>query len=79
MDNQIQRIMYLRTTLVGKRIQLDHLDDPFTELVAGDKGTVQLVDDFGTIHVKWDSGSSLGLVEEAGDRFHQVEESEASV
>jgi len=78
MDNRTQRIMYLRTTLVGKRIQLDHLDDAYTKLVAGDKGTVYAVDDLGTVHVKWDNGGKLGLVEEAGDRFHQVEESKAS-
>ncbi len=28
----------------------------------GTKGTVRLVDDQGTIHVEWDSGSHLGLI-----------------
>lgn len=56
-------------TLVGKRVRLVHCDDPYTTLRAGDEGTVTLVDDFGTVHVKWDNGSSLGLVSEAGDRF----------
>ena len=28
----------------------------------GTKGTVVAVDDIGTIHVKWDNGSSLGIV-----------------
>lgn len=28
----------------------------------GTLGTVQVVDDIGTIHVKWDNGSSLGVV-----------------
>lgn len=29
---------------------------------AGTEGTVQYVDDAGTIHVHWDTGGSLGLV-----------------
>ena len=28
----------------------------------GTLGTVRYVDDIGTIHIKWDNGSSLGLV-----------------
>jgi len=42
--------------LTGKRIQLIRVTDPFTKLVSGDKGTVDFVDDMGTIHVKWDNG-----------------------
>ena len=29
---------------------------------AGTEGTVQYVDDAGTVHVHWDTGGSLGLV-----------------
>ena len=29
---------------------------------AGTEGTVQYVDDAGTIHVQWDTGGGLGLV-----------------
>ena len=36
--------------------------DPYSTLKSGDEGTVISVDDIGTLHVKWDSGSSLGLV-----------------
>lgn len=32
----------------------------------GTEGTVQMVDDAGTIHVLWDNGSSLGLISEQG-------------
>lgn len=38
------------------------MDDPYTKLQLGDKGTVTGVDDIGTIHVKWDHGGSLGIV-----------------
>ena len=47
---------------VGTRIRLVKMDDPYSRLVPGDLGTVTGVDDIGTVHVKWDCGSNLGLV-----------------
>ncbi len=47
---------------IGDRIQLQFTNDPYTNLVSGDLGTVDHVDDLGTIHVNWDNGSHLGLV-----------------
>lgn len=58
----------------GNRVELEHCADPYTKLKPGERGTVSFVDDFGTVHVKWDSGSTLGMVEMAGDRFHVVNE-----
>ena len=47
----------------GLRVELTHMDDPYnTRLTPGSKGTVMGVDDMGTIHVRWDCGSSLGVV-----------------
>lgn len=46
----------------GTRIALVSMDDPYSKLKPGDRGTVDLVDDTGTIFVSWDSGSGLGLV-----------------
>lgn len=46
---------------VGARVELTHMNDPFTSLCEGEKGTVLCVDDIGTIHVAWDCGSSLGV------------------
>ena len=46
----------------GDRVRLVRTSDPYTELVTGDVGTVDLIDAFGTVHIKWDSGSHLGLV-----------------
>lgn len=37
------------------------MNDPYTKLVPGDQGTVEFVDDIGTIHVRWDCGSGLGV------------------
>ena len=48
--------------LEGKRIRLVHTDDPYTDLTPGSEGTVDYVDDAGTVHVKWDDGSTLGMI-----------------
>lgn len=45
----------------GTRVKLLHMDDKQAPPI-GTKGTVKYVDDAGTIHVSWDSGSSLGVV-----------------
>jgi len=46
----------------GTRVELIEMDDPYTKLVAGDKGTVKHVDDAGGIHIAWDKGSSLAAL-----------------
>lgn len=52
-----------KTYTEGSRVELLHMDDPYNKtLVPGCKGTVKFVDDTGTIHVRWDCGSSLGVV-----------------
>lgn len=47
----------------GTRVELVYMNDPYnTKLFPGAKGMVVSVDDIGTIHVRWDCGSSLGVV-----------------
>lgn len=46
----------------GDRVELVHTSDPQTRVKPGDRGTVRAVDGFGTVHVRWDNGSRLGLV-----------------
>lgn len=45
----------------GTRVELISMYDKQAPS-AGTQGTVRTVDDMGTIHMKWDNGSSLGLV-----------------
>ena len=45
----------------GSRVELVSMSDPFTKLRPGDQGTVQFIDDLGTIFVDWDCGSGLGV------------------
>ena len=46
----------------GNRVEIIQVDDPYTDLKPGDKGTVDFIDDAGTVHVNWDNGSTLGLL-----------------
>ena len=57
---------------VGARVVLDHMDDPQAPHI-GTKGTVQGVDDIGSILVKWDKGGSLSVVY-GEDRCHVAKE-----
>jgi len=50
-----------RKRMEGTRVRLISMDDVQAP-PAGTEGTVQYVDDAGTIHVQWDTGGSLGLV-----------------
>ena len=52
---------------VGARVELISMTD-IQAPPPGTKGTVSGVDDLGTIHVNWDTGSCLGLVPEE-DKF----------
>lgn len=47
---------------VGRRVRLVSCADPYTSNPRGLEGTVTLIDDTGTIHVRWDNGSTLGLI-----------------
>ncbi len=57
----------------GDRIELVHTSDVMTNLRQGDQGTVTMIDAMGTVHVRWDSGSRLGMVP-GEDSFRRIEE-----
>lgn len=46
----------------GCRVELVTMDDPYSKLTPGDRGTVRMVDDTGTVFVGWDNGEGLGIV-----------------
>ncbi|WP_428962978.1 DUF4314 domain-containing protein [Micromonospora fluostatini] len=57
----------------GERVALEHTGDPYTLLRPGDEGTVHRYDpDLRVIEVRWDSGSSLSMLLDAGDRVHRL-------
>ena len=59
----------------GSRVELISMDDPYTKLKQGDQGTVDFIDDANVIHVNWDNGSSLGLLDDV-DQYKVLNENE---
>lgn len=55
----------------GTRVRLLEMDDIQAPPI-GTEGTVNYIDDMGTIHISWDNGSSLGAVLEGGDRIEVI-------
>lgn len=54
--------MKTKCTFAGSRIQLIKTDDQYTNLIPGSFGIIDHIDSTGTIFVKWEDGSSLGLI-----------------
>ena len=46
----------------GTRVELIRMNDPYTKLKPGNLGTVDFIDDAGTIFCLWDNGSTLGVI-----------------
>jgi hypothetical protein len=57
----------------GDRVALEHTDDPDTRLQPGDEGTVTRYDPkLGQLDVNWDSGSTLSMLLDEGDRVRLI-------
>ena len=57
---RIQRVKQLYPP--GTRIVLGEMSDPYSPVPPGTRGTVQSVDDMGTVFPQWDNGRTLGLI-----------------
>ena len=58
---------------VGTRLQLDCMGEDPNPVEPGTKGTVESVDDIGTIHCRFDNGRCFGLIF-GEDSFHVIKE-----
>lgn len=56
----------------GTRICVDSMDD-YCPIESGTCGTVEFVDDAGTLHCKFDNGRTLGVIPDVDD-FHVVKQ-----
>ena len=58
----------------GTRVELVSMNDPYRDMPTGTRGTVDCVDDTGTIHVAWDNGCHLGVVygEDSCRKLHTI-------
>lgn len=59
----------------GTRILLLHMNDPFSPVEPGTKGTVVHVDDMAQIHMEWDNGRTLSLNSDE-DSFRRLTQEE---
>ena len=59
----------------GTRIELLSMDDPFSPIAPGTRGTVRMVDDAGQLHMNWDNGRILAVVP-GEDSFRKLTEEE---
>lgn len=59
----------------GTRIMLRHMNDPFSPVEPGTRGTVAFIDDMAQIHMKWDNGRTLPLNSDE-DSFRTLTEAE---
>ena len=59
----------------GTRICVDSMGDDPRPIESGTKGTVDWVDDIGTVHCNFDNGRRLGLIV-GEDSFHVIQQEE---
>ena len=51
----------------GTKIRLIHMDDPYAPIPSGTVGEVRMVDDGGNIHMVWQNGRTLSLIDGVDD------------
>ena len=61
----------------GSRIMLDYMGRDPHPIPPGTTGTVEHVDDIGTVHCTFDNGRSLGLVP-GEDSFHIIRQEQSA-
>ena len=73
MRRQAQRIK--ESYPPGTRLMLLNMEDPWSPVPSGTRGTVDVVDDIGQIHMKWDNGRTIALVP-GEDSFRKLTDTE---
>lgn len=67
-ERQRRKAEYLKKVyLPGTRIVLNSMGDDPRPIQSGMRGTVEAVDDIGTVHCEFDNGRRLGLIEGEDD------------
>lgn len=69
-EKQLQRLK--EKYPAGTILKVISMDDPYHPIPSGTLGEVTMVDDAGTIHMRWQNGSSLGIIEGV-DSFEVVD------
>ena len=66
---------YNLSYLPGTRVVLLQMNDPYSPVESGMRGTVQSVDDIGQLLMKWDNGRALALIP-GEDSFRRLTQEE---
>ena len=67
-ERQRRKAEYLKKVYPpGTRIVLNSMGDDPRPIQSGMRGTVEVVDDIGTVHCRFDDGRRLGLIEGEDD------------
>ena len=61
---------------LGTRVMLNNMDDPYSPVESGTRGTVRYVDDSGQLGVAWDNGRSLSLIPGVKTAIHKLTQQE---
>lgn len=74
-EDELRQVERLRKQYPpGTKIQCIQMDAPYHTVAPGSIGTVDHVDDVGTINMSWENESSLGLIP-GEDRFKIIKKS----
>ena len=60
---------------LGTRVMLNNMDDPYSPVESGTRGTVRYVDDCDQLGVAWDNGRCLSLIP-GEDSFRKLTQQE---
>ena len=70
-----QAARYRLSYPTGTRVMLLNMTDPHAPVPPGTRGTVDLVDALGSLHMTWDNGRSLALIP-GEDTFRKLTQAE---
>ena len=74
-DLNRQADIYKSSYPEGTRVILEHMNDSLHPIEPGTRGTVDIVDDIGQIHIRWDNGRFLAVIP-GEDSFRKLTEAE---
>lgn len=56
----------------GDRVRLLNMESDYYLIPRGAEGTVEMVDDIGSIHVKWDNGMEVAVLNVSGEAVEKI-------
>lgn len=77
-DKELCKVQRIKAAYpAGTRIELIYMNDQYDSVPPGTRGTVEFVDDMGTVFPLWDNGRTLGVVP-GEDSFRKLTQEEVN-